>query len=835
MDDGIFDAIDPELVQPVPRQARRRVWSLLGCAVAGAMLACALSGVAAFEWMVAALGVGVFASVVRSEVARICVLLGVVLLSAAWFELRTGSMGQGSVQNIVGAEQRVLVEVRGLVTSGPQPSPPRLDHLARFRRTEPLVHFDLDLTHLVASGRAREARGRLRVTVKAEEDQALPGPGDRIRVKGWYTPVRRAMNPGQADARRWSNMTGSVGSLFVSSERLVEVEGPARFDLRAWQVRTLADVREHLLSLIERGDEHARGRAVLSALLLGQTSPELRDARTVFAQSGTAHLLAISGFHLAILCLLGVMLFRLAGEHGTLEAAMVAGLVVVLLLLVPARVPIVRAGVLVLALLVSETLGRHYDRITLLGWIALGLYVWRPMDVFSLGAQLSVGITGLLLWLSSSRHPWVAPAPIRGLVRRRRPAGVRFMGWVRSYLVVCVLCWAFSFPIVAAHTGVVSFVGPIATAVVTPAVVALLGAGYIGLALGSVVPDVGHWVFDQLAGFAEQAVQMVEGMAGVSVLVFDLTPPSWLWAGAMIVTLGRFVARARLRAWRELAAIGVLVAWIWVGPSLRPSLASGVMLRIDTLAVGDGTCHIIRSGDEAMIWDCGSLRMDLRPTLEKAADALGVAHAGCGVITHANLDHYVSMPDAVEVFGISRMFVSPHVIEQTGAPERALLDFLDEQGVRVVPVRRGDEIALGEAQLRFIWPDEHTDELASNDRSLVCMVSVATAAGERRLLLTGDIQGAAMQRLLEDPASLRADVLEIPHHGSFRSESMSFLAAVDPAVVIQSTGSGRAGDARWADHRAGRTWLTTAVDGAAWVEFHHDGRIEAGSMRSASR
>jgi hypothetical protein len=57
------------------------------------------------------------------------------------------------------------------------------------------------------------------------------------------------------------------------------------------------------------------------------------------------------------------------------------------------------------------------------------------------------------------------------------------------------------------------------------------------------------------------------------------------------------------------------------------------------------------------------------------------------------------------------------------------------------------------------------------------------------------------------------------------------VARVNPAVVLQSTGSSRAGDARWDSVRQGRHWHSTATDGAAWAEVWADGTIATGTMR----
>lgn len=826
------DVVDLELIRPAPRRARRRAWNAAGALALGALLSRSLDA-SNLAWAGAA-GVAALVALLMPRRWFGWALLAVLVLMGAWrLEVRTETAGARSPQALLGPVERELIEAEGLVTSVPRASWPHRDQLARFRRVEPVMSFDVALSALWSGGGSEPARGRLRVSVGVEGDEAglLPKVGDRVRMRGWYAPPRAMANPGESDGRPWANMEGKVGSLFVASPGLIEVVEGHELALRGAWVRVVADVRGRMLEQIGGDGAQAEGRAMLAALLLGEVDAALRETRSAFRKSGTAHLLAISGFHLTVLCGLGVLLVRLTGERGRLEAIAVGGLVAALLVLAPAHVPIVRAGVMVLALLSADMLGRRYDRLTLLGWIACGLFIWRPLDVFSLGAQLSVGITALLIWLSSVRHPWVSPIEIRGLRRARRSRWRSVWRGLRSYLVVCVLCWAAAVPVVLAHTGTVSLAGPIATAMVTPAMVLLLAVGYLGLAAGLVSGRAGAWIFDQLAWVSQETSGVVRGFADAPLLTFQAAPISGVVAGVAVLVLCAWLVERRLRNPRILAGVALLIALQTLGPLLRSPLPRGVVLRIDTLAVGDGTCHIVRSGRDAMVWDCGSLRMDLRPVLERALPALGVRAARLGVVTHGNLDHYSSLPEAVDLLGIERVLVSPHVLSDAGEPERALLSLLEEKGVRVEPVSRGDAAAFGRGRLEFLWPDESASALPDNEQSLVCRISVPTAAGEKRVLLTGDIQSGAMQRLLEDVEQVRADVLEIPHHGSFRVEAMSFLAAVDPSVVIQSTGSSRVGDLRWADHRASRVWFTTGEDGAAWVEVYEDGRMEAGSVR----
>jgi competence protein ComEC len=72
-----------------------------------------------------------------------------------------------------------------------------------------------------------------------------------------------------------------------------------------------------------------------------------------------------------------------------------------------------------------------------------------------------------------------------------------------------------------------------------------------------------------------------------------------------------------------------------------------------------------------------------------------------------------------------------------------------------------------------------------NDHSVVLRVGLGGIA----FLLPGDIEADVERGLSTGDAPLGATVLKAPHHGSKTSSCESFLAAVDPQVVVVSVGA----------------------------------------------
>ncbi len=780
----------------------------------------------------AAAGVAAVAAVfVRGHGQRVLLLLTVGSLAGGWFVLRTETIRWDSIERVAVGDGRTLLAVEGLVLSKPEPRREAIDRLSQYRFEQAGASFDLRVEKAQLGDGIRRASGSVRVYVDelAEGSLAHIEPGAKVRLVGWYLPPVVSMNPGDSDRLRWARLSGRAGSVSTSSGALVERIDEDATGWRAGAVRTTSALRARASSLLD--GEPTAGRAILRAILLGEDDPSLRESRSAFAATGTSHLLAISGFHLAVLCAIAAMGLRLSGEHGGLESLVLAALVVLVLVLVPARVPIVRAGVMVLVLLVSDAMGRRYDRLTILGWVAVGLFLWRPMDVFSMGAQLSVGITALLLWPGLAKHRWLVEPQILGVRKGRGSVVSRLNRNVRGYFGVCVVCWLFSLPIVMCHTGQVNLTGALTTAFMTPLIVVLLGVGYIALFVHLIWPGSAAMLVLLMVEAADWGGGLIERVAAVEALSPVVTPSSAIWACVAMVTLWAYLRAARVWNWPLIAAMGLLVASVALFQTGNRPLRPGVLLRIDTLAVGDGSCFIVRSGREAMLWDCGSLRADLRPVLERAQRALGVRAVSAAVVTHADLDHYISLPDAMEVFGIGRVLVPEHFLLAKNAPLRSLHEELSSRNVEPETIARGDYDVLGHTAITVLWPPASAEMAKDNEVSVVCRLEVQTDVGVRRVLLTGDIESGAMEVLLEHREWIAADVLEVPHHGSFSLKAWEFVEAVGPRVVLQSTGIRRARDERWNGAKRAREWYVTALDGASWVEIMHDGTIRSGSMR----
>lgn len=867
--------------------ARRAVWALLALMLG---IACgARTADDATAWWIAGGAGSVVAAAFFSWRGggvwfRLCALVAVVMLGAGWFGVRARWAPADDVARLAAAGP-ALVAVEAVVTSAPVVSADRRGRLSSFVPTSALTRFEARVLRTVTGpdgGQPRDASGVLRVRV----DGAVQlSPGAVVRLSGVVRAAPPPTNPGQPDGRWLARARGVSGWMDVDSAGSIRELGAGDEGLltqaRVGMTRAGAWLSARARSWADRdvGEdrEQREARSLLRAVLLGEEDRELEPLREAFARLGLTHILSISGLNLVLLAGAVMLVLRVAGDTPRVEAVVGVLAIGLYLLVIPVRAPVLRAAIMVLSLLVAEAAGRRYDRVTVLAWTGVIVLIWNPAELLAPGFQLSYGVVWALIVLTGPLRRRVFGPPhdpgtasVRGVMLDR----------AKDAVSAAVVAWLAASPLIALHAGVFSPWGAVMTVVLGPLVAVLMGAGYLTLVIATVVPalgDVAVTGLDALAWVLARAVRTFDGVPG-AVVYLPLVSAWWCAAASALVVwwLARWqtvdgwkrgmAARWRARrggdgsaaveplvqpAWHRAArwsATIIVAAW-FVAAWMAPALPGGVAARLDTLDVGDGACHLLRVRDResgevhAALFDCGSLRLTVgERDIPAAVRALGVRRVPTIVLSHPNIDHYSGVLDVLAPLGVRRVIVGEGFVRAAEAsptgPAAYVLRELERRGVELRTVAAGDELGDGLGTdlgfARVMSPERGATFRADNDMSLVLRVETGGAGANeasRVVMLTGDAGREALADLMEREPSLRADVIEAPHHGSHNEVAEAFVRGLSPRVVVQSTGPRRLDDPRWAEVRAQTSWLATPRHGAVSVTVHEDGEITTRAWR----
>lgn len=771
---------------------------------------------------------------------RTALCLAAIAFGLGWATLRTTAAPAGFLGARLDPSAPPIVTLEGVIVTPPEIEPAQgAGALSRFAPPIMVTRFRFDADTLISDGE-KPSRVIGSFHVRIDEPSEMVRIGDRVRITGKALPVGAPTNPGESDFRPRAIQDRIAGTLLVPAAGLIEAAttpAPLLLGARAAFLRLRASARGFVRRWIgaTAGDSTDAG-ALLSSLLLGERNGDAQRLHGAFARIGLAHLLSISGLHLVAVAWGALLLLRLLGDRPRLETLIILIAVVGYCFIAPVRTPIARAAIMVIALLGAELAGRRYHPLAVLSLTAIAIILWKPTELASVGFQLSFGVVAALIVCT--------PRVERRLFRFDPPPDERTTAQairqkLRRLAIASVVAWAIATPLVASRIGIVSPLAPALTLVLAPPVTALLTGALGAVIVSAVIPplSVVTGALLTLLASAIAWVALVADALPLSVIHVPTLSPMWAIAATLVV--GWWLVVGDRRDARAVIASALMLGWTAV--ALLPSgLPGGVALRVDTLDVGDGSCLLVRSGGDSMLFDAGSdqFGIGLR-TVPRALRALGAGRVDTAIVTHANLDHYNALPDAAGQIGLRRVLVSRAFLSSAEAdpdgPTAAFLRDLRRRDVRIETVSAGDTITIGSLTAHVLSPPEPSPFDEANDNSIVLRLTTPTAGGERTLLFTGDIEHAAMDRLFAEQPGLRADIAEAPHHGSAVSGSGGFLLKVDPRIVLQSTGPSRLDDPRLNDARDGRLWLVTARDGSLWATIGRDGEVRGGSFTRSTR
>lgn len=601
-----------------------------------------------------------------------------------------------------------------------------------------IARLDVEVEHVDGA----PLEGGVRVTLPVRD--GLPREGDRIRVAGTLEA------PPDLEGFDYAAYLRSLEvHAVIAYPSAVEVLEP---DTGGAATRAIRDFR----------------RAALAAgVLIGERGALPSQVRDDLRVTGTTHLVVVSGQNVAVL--VGITVALLTAVLSRRTASLLA------LLLLPAYVlltgadpPVVRGALMGAGIAIAGVVGRRTPAWIYLAYAVALMLVFDPLLALDLAFQLSAAATAGVVLLA----PVLKTLAISALGLREASPLTALIDAIATTTSASLAV----LPLQAAAFGYVSL-----AAVPANAAVGLLYEGTVLIAALSVTLG---WFAPAAAAIEAGGrlvpsafVATVSGFADLpsAVVPASMSPPAAAGWYAVLCLVTWMLARLRLplessdasrRGASRLAptaALGVVASGVWLA-ALAPA---DDLARVVVLDVGQGLAVLIEDRDTAVLVDAGPPDGAIFAALGEAGlrgsiDAL--------ILTHDDIDHTGGASGLVQRYEVGAVLAADNV------PGSAPIDI-------------GDRIEFNnrtiiEVLSPPIVTTTHAHE-SDNNRSLVLLVTL----GERRVLLTGDIEAHAEEWLTTSGIDLRADVLVVPHHGSNTSSTPTFIDAVAPTLAIVSSGA----------------------------------------------
>ncbi|MCV6639239.1 DNA internalization-related competence protein ComEC/Rec2 [Candidatus Albibeggiatoa sp. nov. NOAA] len=637
------------------------------------------------------------------------------------------------------------------------------------------TQFDLHASHFVYQDQFYPFHSKVRLKWYVKDNQILSVAPDQL----WQFTVKLKRPHGTV------NFTGFDYAKYLFSQRIIAIGNINRTEKPIWLDSSRdyhpQTIRYQLIQHIKNLVIDLPNAGIILAMGLGERSLISSQQWNLFRQTGTSHLVAISGLHVSSIALVTFFISRRLWSHlGNvalwLPSIYFATIVTLLavsfyVFLAGFSISAQRAFMMILGFLMPNLLDRHLSVSHRISLALAFVLLYDPLSTLSAGFWLSFILVSTLVYFSQFIH--LSP------IRRKwyQASGIHLRTWfVQLILLQAILSlvafplsyYFFQTPVILSPILCNLLLIPLTSFIILPAIFfsILLSIFSTWLAL-----PVFYFISDLLVRLFK-TVHFIQGIEQpYSSLLHTLATNLNLFTISLtlfsLFTL--FAPRGFHIRW--LGLIGLLPLFFTIS---TPKTIQHGEFAFTVLDVGQSLATVIRTQNHQLMYDAASQWMS-KSVIVPHLKTQQFRHLDLLIASHGDSDHIGGVNVIVQNIPIQQIL--------TGATEIGRIqDFLK------VPLQQQVPIALCKAGQQWQWDGVYFEILHPtrnyrnrNDRSCVLKIT----GKNHSMLLAGDISSQVELSLLSK--NLQADVLIAPHHGSKTSSSTPFIRVVNPKVVIFST------------------------------------------------
>lgn len=527
---------------------------------------------------------------------------------------------------------------------------------------------------------------------------------------------------------------------------------------------------------------HDPEASLLAGILFGVDTGLTRELQDAFKNTGTAHIIAISGFNIAIIAGIFFSFFKnIFGEKLGAVFAIVG--IFLYTLLVGADAAVLRAAFMGSLSLLARQLGRRNNGMNALAVVALIMTIINPLVIWDVGFQLSFFATlGLILYAEPFSNF------TSGLISKisKQDTGM-IAKIINDNVVLTFAAQLTTIPIMAYQFKRISLISFIANPFILPVQPAVMVAGGLAVFASLAIFPLGQliaWFAWPFAAYTIRVVELFDRVPHGSIFLGDSS--LWLVTGFYALLLGVTFGWDEIK--KRIQALGSSMRAVALTGAIMFLLACAVMVWRASATTGDGQLHITfleaGSADAILIQtpEGGNVLINGGESVSKLSDELGrrlpyfSRKLDWLIIASTQDEQVAALPRVMERYPPENVLWSGNV--QASFPAQALDKYFAEQGIPVSKAEVGQRLELG---------DQAWVEVQSvGSRGSVLLVQYKNF----RALFPISLSDGMLEELEYGNVIDKVDVLLLADAGYAPSNPPDLIENLNPELTVLSVAAG---------------------------------------------
>ncbi len=595
--------------------------------------------------------------------------------------------------------------------------------------------------------------------------------GDRIKVKCIVNEPNRNTNPHLFNYK-----------LYLQNSNIYTIEVTNDYDVEIISHNELTipqsmsyKFKNRIINILEKTlTKH--NSSIMKSIFLGENSYMDSNILDMFRDLGIAHVLAVSGLHIGIITAFLLYAFRKIRLNKKTSVLLTILILWIYGYIIGYPASILRALIMFTCLILSQLTFRRYDSINSLCFGAIILLVYNPLWVFSVGFQLSFGVTLSIIIFTDK---------INKLFNSKYSAISKAISPILAAQIGTI-------PIIAYHFNKLPLMAILTNLILIPIISVCIVIGFIMIIFSLLSIKLAFLIGIILNGllciFSYLGLKMHD-IFNSTVLI---TSPSYieivLYYISILMLFG--ITKFKVLNYKLKNCVFVYLIVFFVLTNIINLCTDNI--EIHFIDVGQGDCTLIKVNNKNILIDGGGAELGnfdvgeniVLPYLLKNK----VSSLDAVFVTHYHKDHCDGIISISDKIKIRNLFIGYMNLDNKLYID--LIEKANQNNIHIAVFNKGDELDIGKNfKIKTLHPVTPSCEISNeNNMSLVQMIDIFN----NKILFTGDIEKEAEMEIITNTNGY-VDILKVPHHGSKTSSTQEFINCFKPKYAVISVGENNFG------------------------------------------